>query len=396
MNRRILAAAAALALFAFARPAQAAYSPATSNGWFTTAGRTTGGASRSDVWLFNPDTITGNFVTVTLIFHPAVGSGAAQGAPVASSLIILAARETKYLPDVTLSVVPAADGVFGSIEWQSSGPLLGVLRNITGTSGTLGPIVPGTPQSESMTPKASSSDAVNVLHLFGLSSGDANFATRLDVANTSNVVLPIDVKVIDPSNNVVGSNQHFSIAPRSLLRVGTILQTVGAGLIDGLRITVGVTEGTNVPEGGILATATVTDGRTADSYAVLGQRQSSIAISGGPCTPDPQSLCLSNGRFKVQAAWQSSTSSGNGTAIPGSSDTGQFWFFSASNVEMVVKVLNGCGINNRFWVFAGGLTNVEVTMTVTDMSNSTVKTYMNNLNTPFAPIQDTNAFATCP
>ncbi|MGH9399710.1 MAG: hypothetical protein ACRD00_05035, partial [Thermoanaerobaculia bacterium] len=80
----------------------------------------------------------------------------------------------------------------------------------------------------------------------------------------------------------------------------------------------------------------------------------------------------------------------------GTSDTGQFWFFSSSNVEIVVKVLNGCGVNTRYWVFAGGLTNVQVTLTVTDMSNSTMKTYINPLNTAFAPIQDTNAFATCP
>jgi hypothetical protein len=142
--------------------------------------------------------------------------------------------------------------------------------------------------------------------------------------------------------------------------------------------------------------ATVTDSRSADSFASLGERQTSAVTSGGPCTPDALSLCLSGGRFKVQTAWQTATSSGNGTAIPGTSDTGQFWFFSSSNVEMVIKVLNGCSINNNYWVFAGGLTNVMVTMTVTDMSNGAVKTYINNLNTPFAPIQDTVAFATCP
>ena len=63
---------------------------------------------------------------------------------------------------------------------------------------------------------------------------------------------------------------------------------------------------------------------------------------------------------------------------------------------MVVKVLNGCTFNQRYWVFAGGLTNVQVTMTVTDMTNATVKTYTNPLNTAFQPIQDTAAFQTCP
>ncbi len=396
MNRRILAATAALALFAFAHPARAAYSTATTNGWFTTAGGTAGGASHSDVWLFNPDTSV--TVTVTLVFHPAVSNGGPALPAISSSALTLGARETRYLADVTSSVVPAGDGVFGAIEWQSNRPLLGVLRNVSGGSGgTLGPIVPATPQSESMTPKVFSSDVANVLQLFGLSSGDANFTTRLDVANTSDLVLPIEVRVIDPITNIIyGGTQNLSIAPRSLLRVGNILQTVAAPLVDGLRITVAIKENTTVTAGGILAAATVTDARTTDSYAVLGQRQSSSVVSAGPCTPDAQSLCLSNGRFKVQAVWQSSTSSSTGTAIPGSSDTGQFWFFSASNVEMVVKVLNGCSINTRYWVFAGGLTNVKVTMTVTDMQNATVKTYINNLDTPFAPIQDTNAFATCP
>jgi len=63
---------------------------------------------------------------------------------------------------------------------------------------------------------------------------------------------------------------------------------------------------------------------------------------------------------------------------------------------MIVKALDGCGLNSRFWVFAGGLTNVEVILTVTDTHNGAVKTYVNPMNTALAPIQDTSAFATCP
>jgi len=59
-------------------------------------------------------------------------------------------------------------------------------------------------------------------------------------------------------------------------------------------------------------------------------------------------------------------------------------------------VLNTCSFSNRFWVFAGGLTNVEVTMTVTDTRTGIPKVYMNPQGTPFRPIQDTEAFATCP
>ncbi len=77
-------------------------------------------------------------------------------------------------------------------------------------------------------------------------------------------------------------------------------------------------------------------------------------------------------------------------------DTGYFWFFSPTNVEMVVKALNGCGLNSKYWVFAGGLTNTAVVLTVTDMQTGASKTYLNPANTAFQPIQDTSAFSTCP
>jgi hypothetical protein len=107
-------------------------------------------------------------------------------------------------------------------------------------------------------------------------------------------------------------------------------------------------------------------------------------------------LCLSNGRFKVSATWQTSTGSGNGTAVDLTSDTGYFWFFAASNVELVVKVLNACALNNQFWVFSGGLTNVAVTLTVTDTQTGAVRNYQNPQSTAYQPVQDTSAFATCP
>ena len=116
----------------------------------------------------------------------------------------------------------------------------------------------------------------------------------------------------------------------------------------------------------------------------------------GACTAGATVLCLNNGRFRVTAAWQSPTDSGIGTAFALTSDTGYFWFFNPANVEMVVKVLNACTVNNKYWVFAGGLTNVLVTITVTDTQTGAVKTYVNPINTAFQPVQDISAFSTCP
>jgi hypothetical protein len=116
------------------------------------------------------------------------------------------------------------------------------------------------------------------------------------------------------------------------------------------------------------------------------------------CSASSTQLCLSTGsRFKVSATWQTSGGqTGNGQAVPITTDTGYMWFFGSSNVEMVVKVIDACSFNQRFWVFAGGLTDVKVNLTVTDTKTGTVKTYTNPLGVAFQPIQDTSAFATCP
>ncbi len=119
----------------------------------------------------------------------------------------------------------------------------------------------------------------------------------------------------------------------------------------------------------------------------------------GSCTPTATTLCLSGGRFEVEASWR--TLEGNfglGQAVPLSGDTGYFWFFNRDNLEVVVKVLNACDLApfHRFWVFAAGLTNLEVILRVTDTVSGEIKEYPNPQQTPFQPVQDLRAFATCP
>jgi PKD repeat protein len=125
---------------------------------------------------------------------------------------------------------------------------------------------------------------------------------------------------------------------------------------------------------------------------------------GGPgtgpsiCTANETTLCLSASRFKVTAVYDAGDGrSGQARAIPLTANTGYFWFFDQSNVEVVTKILPFCANPyNSIWVFAAGLTNVEVTLTYTDTKNGTVVTKKNNLGTAFEPIQDTGAFKTCP
>jgi hypothetical protein len=108
------------------------------------------------------------------------------------------------------------------------------------------------------------------------------------------------------------------------------------------------------------------------------------------------SLVLGNGRFLVAADWETSQGDkGQGHAVGLTADSGYFWFFDDDNVELVVKVLDGCAVNQRRWVFAGGLTNVRVTLTVHDTLGFYEKTYVNPQNVPFPPLQDVEALPTC-
>ena len=116
-----------------------------------------------------------------------------------------------------------------------------------------------------------------------------------------------------------------------------------------------------------------------------------------PCVPNAQILCLNGGRFRVQVAWQTATTAGPATVVPGASnDSGLFWFFGPDNWEMLIKVLNGCGANNRYWVFFAATTNVQYTVTVTDTQTGSVKAYFNPQGISGPAVTDTGAFATCP
>lgn len=121
-----------------------------------------------------------------------------------------------------------------------------------------------------------------------------------------------------------------------------------------------------------------------------------LVTGGGACTPSSTTMCLNNERFAVSATYNTGSSNGTASAVKLTSDSGYLTFFNASNVEVVIKVLDACGLNSRYWVFAGGLTNVNTVITVRDTKTGTVRTYTNPANTPFQAIQDTAALPVCP
>jgi streptogramin lyase len=122
-----------------------------------------------------------------------------------------------------------------------------------------------------------------------------------------------------------------------------------------------------------------------------------FSLDRSACLADPTTLCLNGGRFRVTTDWRRRDgSTGQGRAVDLTANSGYFWFFDAGNIEVVVKILDGCSTNQHHWAFAAGLTNVEVTMTVTDTYTGLSKVYTNPVGTGFTPVLDTEAFAECP
>jgi len=116
----------------------------------------------------------------------------------------------------------------------------------------------------------------------------------------------------------------------------------------------------------------------ADANAFPGVAASSRAAAAAPAAGG--ALALAGGRFTVEVEWRNPRTGHGGAGVPlaGSDDSGYFWFFDAENIELVVKVLDGRPVNGHWWVFWGGLTDVEYTLRVTDTAvggGGAVRTY---------------------
>src|SRR5262249_29120801 len=131
------------------------------------------------------------------------------------------------------------------------------------------------------------------------------------------------------------------------------------------------------PQGQLASVADTT------AFAGSGQAPAAPPVSGPPpaprgtCAAAAGDLCLED-RFRIEVTWKTASgSSGAATPVPLTSDTGYFWFFDPSSVELMVKILDGRTINGDFWVFYGALSNVAYTIKVTDTATGRTKTYTN-------------------
>jgi hypothetical protein len=123
----------------------------------------------------------------------------------------------------------------------------------------------------------------------------------------------------------------------------------------------------------------------------------SVAAAQPACTAQT-CLTLHRGRFEIRVDWKDfDGNTGSGRVVPVESMTsGLMWFFRSNNWEMLIKVLNGCPVNDHYWVFAAATTNVEYTLHVTDKNTGATTSYHNPLGRRSPAVTDTRAFASCP
>lgn len=133
-----------------------------------------------------------------------------------------------------------------------------------------------------------------------------------------------------------------------------------------------------------------------------------LVAEAGPPTSDDDLLSLQGGRFEVSVEWRNfEGQTGPGRiarldASPGaarvpvvSDDSAVYWFFGPDNWELMVKVLDACGLSDSFWVFSAATTSVEIDLRLTDTWTGATRTYRNPLGQAAPAITDTEAFSTC-
>jgi hypothetical protein len=79
-----------------------------------------------------------------------------------------------------------------------------------------------------------------------------------------------------------------------------------------------------------------------------------------------------------------------------SASSGLLWFVSPDSLELLVKVLDGCAGNGRYWVFVGPATNLQYLLTVTDTRTGQARVYFNPQGVSPRAVTDTYAFEGCP
>ncbi|HEV8632181.1 MAG TPA: Calx-beta domain-containing protein [Thermoanaerobaculia bacterium] len=115
-------------------------------------------------------------------------------------------------------------------------------------------------------------------------------------------------------------------------------------------------------------------------------------------------LCLADGRFEATMLWKregaGATPEAVHPAIAASLSeaprSGLFSFAPDGDLQVLVNVVNGCGVNGHYWLSLAAATDVEFTVRVRDTQSGRTWVHFNPAGTAPAAVRDVDALATCP
>ena len=143
-----------------------------------------------------------------------------------------------------------------------------------------------------------------------------------------------------------------------------------------------------------LAIADVSDGILDSAVFLAGGSFTDV----GGCIPNATTACLLGNRFEIKIRWtdyQQVTRDAL-VASAGTAESALFYFVSPANWEFLIKIIDGCSFNNKYWVYFAAATDVGYVVTVRDTQSAAApKEYRNTLGTASPATNDSGAF-NCP
>ena len=138
---------------------------------------------------------------------------------------------------------------------------------------------------------------------------------------------------------------------------------------------------TEVVYGRVLGEADISDSARALRYAIPEAARFSPTVvpeevedpHGYGCRPSASRACLNERRFDVSARYSTQTVSrapAKRLDLYGIGDSGSvFYFFEPDNPEMLLKVVNGCWLNDHWWVFGSAATDLVYEVAIEDFAD---------------------------
>jgi hypothetical protein len=104
------------------------------------------------------------------------------------------------------------------------------------------------------------------------------------------------------------------------------------------------------------------------------------------------------GRFGVDITWRTADRSGTGELMSFGEElaiaeqSAFYWFFNPQNLEVAVKMVDGCEVNGHRWLFVSGFTDQAYDVAVTDLFTGAQMVVSNPLGQLAEVHADTGAF----